>query len=87
MVLLYFIRPDQGGFITDQLGNAVHLLEPFDFFIGNGKSKPAAAMPRHGLAGELFQPGIEQGAFMVDLGKIQRSGEMRALPGSVPGGA
>jgi hypothetical protein len=87
MVFGNLVGANQVRLVADQLRHAVHLLEPLDFLVGNGQANAAAAVPRYRLAGQLFQFGIEQGAFMVNLGQVERADEVRALAGRMPGGA
>jgi hypothetical protein len=78
---------DQMGLIAGEARDAVNVFEPLDLVVGGGQAKPAAAVPRHRLAGQLLKSGIELGAVKVDLRQVERAVEMRALAGRMPGRA
>ena len=87
MVFLDLVRPDDVHVETDQLADALDVVEPVDLFVCHRETDAAAAMPAGGLSGQFFKLGIEFGAVMVDMGHRQVADEMRALARRVPGRA
>ena len=48
-------RADNLAVISGKARDTIDVFKPVDLFIGGGQAQAAAAMPRDGLAGELFK--------------------------------
>ena len=78
---------DQLHVEADHFRKALDMAQPGQLALVVGKADPARLVPADILPGQPFQLGVEPVRIGVHLGQVEAAGDVRALPGGVPGRA
>ena len=79
------VGTDDVGLVAGQLRDAVHLLEPMQLFVAARQPQAATAVPAYRVASQRLELRIELRAIHMQLRRIERADEMRALASRMPG--
>ena len=70
---------------ADVVRNPLHVFEPIEVVLRQGKPDAARGMPAYRLPGEILQLFIQGNAVLVDFGEVVIADKVRALAGRMPG--